>query len=1028
MFNHKKRLGVGRCGGDNLSAMIKLCISLCIVMGVMLISSSAAWAAEPDIPLSTREWQQIKAQILWTEQLADGFIDDMPDSDQRSESGADTSVSTTLLQSDYIKPFNTDAADNFGFTLAISGSTLVVGSPNEDSNGSGTDGNSSSNNLSNSGAVYVFERTENGWIQEAYLKASNPDANDQFGFDVDIDGDRLVVGATGEDGSGTGVNPINNNAASRSGAAYIFVREGGEWIEQAYLKAFNTSANDQFGHAVAISLDTVVIGAIAEDNSGGGINPPDNNSSVDVGAAYVFVDNNGSWSQQAYLKPTNPDRNDNFGFSVAASGNTVIVGSPNEDSNSNVINGSQGNLSGSINQNFGAAYVYQRNGSQWAQQAYLKAPVPTSNDQYGRSVAISNDLIVVGAPFEDSNAVGVGGDLFNDIARESGAAYVYQRNGNGDWRYFEFLKASNTGSSDNFANSVDVMNNFILVGAHLEDSNNNTTGMNNNDSPSAGAAYLYLLDNNTITTNAFIKAQNAQGTDEFGSAVGLSSLGLVVSAQNEDSSTNVINGDQNNNDALSSGAAYFFSQGSSFHPVGGVILGLVEGNSVTLLNNEGDALEVAENGRFRFAPLYVDGDVYAVTVAPEGQPTSPRQDCTISNAEGTVNGNAIDNIIVDCSLRTLAIANDVNTVESAIVSVPIQLAPEGLALAGVSFALDYDPTCINPDRDEDGQLDNLVFNVSDDFTTTVLFDPTDLDGEIFISIADFSPPFSTLTTADVLMVDFFVECPAARPFFRTNIRFGDNPPPSFSNLVGQDVEGTTSQGSVRVWDGISGDCNVTGDITVADVISVGLEVTDDDGDGFIDAPESEFFGSPQGCDANGNEVITAADAVCVNLLLAGENCAPLRLTNARQPELNVSTELDTDMVWIQTRLTHHEGGVAGISYTLDLDLSEFDISLIDLDGNGIPDNLRYAQGQPGFAQVLWKEAEDRGQLQVILLDTAQNLLAQGLVLEVGIPTAQVPEQGIEFNTQRLPVFADTSGNDVPGLFNVGDVIFRDTFE
>lgn len=1023
MFQLKNKTGV-----DLFTPSNRRLLRHSITLGLLLCTATSTWAADNDVPLTESEWQQIKEQIIRTEQLADGFADNLADGPARNEATPESNLATTLLQSDYIKPFNTDASDNFGFNIAISGSTLVVGSPNEDSNATGNDGNPSSNNLSNSGAVYVFERTDNGWMQEAYLKASNPDAADVFGFSVDIDGDRLVVGATGEDSNNAGVNQVPNNSASRSGAAYVFERVNGEWTETAYLKAFNPGASDQFGHSVAISLDTVVVGALAEDSSVSGVNQPENNSFPDAGAAYVFVENNGNWSQQAFLKASNSDRSDNYGLSVDIFGDTIVVGAPTEDSNSNVINGNQGNLSGNLNQNFGAAYVYERNGSQWAQQAYLKAPAPTVNDQFAFSVAIFNDLIVVGAPFEDGNTTGVGGNLFNDSARESGAAYVYKRNGNGDWRYLEYLKATNTGASDNYANSVAVMNNFILVGARFEDSNNNSTGMQNNDASSAGAAYLYLVDGDTITPNAFLKAQNAQSTDEFGTSVGLSSLGAVVSAQNEDSSTTIINGDQGNNDALSSGATYFFSQGNSFHPVGGIVIGLVEGNSLTLLNNAGDELVVDANGRFRFAPLYLDGDAYDVTVAPEGQPTSPRQDCSISEGSGVVNGNAIENIIVDCTLRTLAVANDINTVESAVVSVPVQLAPEGLALAGVSFALDYDPNCLNPDRDEDGVLDNIIVNAPADFTSTVVFDPSDIDGEIFISIADFTPPFSTLGTADVVTVDFFVDCPAASPFFRTNIRFGDSPPPSFSNLVGQDVVGTTSQGSVRVWDGISGDCNVTGDITVADVISVGLEVTDDDGDGFIDAPESEFFGSPQGCDANGNETITAADAICVNLLLAGEDCAPLRLANASQPELNVSTELDTDMVWIQTRLTHHEGGVAGLSYTLNLDLSEFDTSLIDLDRDGIPDNLRYGQGQPGFAQVLWKASEAQGQLQVILLDTAQNLLGEGLVLEVGIPTAQVPDQGLRFDTEREPVFADTSGNDVPGLFNVGDVIFRDTFE
>src|SRR5262245_12440628 len=149
------------------------------------------------------------------------------------------------------------------------------------------------------GAVYVFVRNGTSWTQQAYLKASNTDANDFFGAFVGISGDTIVVGANGEGSDATGVNGNqDNNNAPQSGAAYIFVRNGTTWTQQAYLKASNTDQLDEFGHTVGISGDTVVVGAHYESSSARGVNGDQtNNNSCFAGAAYVFVRNGTTWSQ-----------------------------------------------------------------------------------------------------------------------------------------------------------------------------------------------------------------------------------------------------------------------------------------------------------------------------------------------------------------------------------------------------------------------------------------------------------------------------------------------------------------------------------------------------------------------------------------------------------------------------------------------------------------------------------------------------------------------------------------------------------
>src|SRR5205823_4292782 len=154
-----------------------------------------------------------------------------------------------------------------------------------------------------------------------YLKPSNTGSGDSFGRSVALSGDTLVVGAHVESSNATGVNgDQSNNLALVSGAAYVFVRNGATWSQQAYLKASNTGTDDRFGISVAVSGDTVAVGAYKEDSNAIGINgDQSNNSATDSGAVYVFVRSGSTWSQQAYFKASNTDGNDFFGWSVALS-------------------------------------------------------------------------------------------------------------------------------------------------------------------------------------------------------------------------------------------------------------------------------------------------------------------------------------------------------------------------------------------------------------------------------------------------------------------------------------------------------------------------------------------------------------------------------------------------------------------------------------------------------------------------------------------------------------------------------------
>jgi ABC-type transporter Mla maintaining outer membrane lipid asymmetry permease subunit MlaE len=204
--------------------------------------------------------------------------------------------------------------------------------------------------------VYVFTRTGTVWTQEAYIKASNTGAGDQFGISVALSGDTLAVGARNESSNAVGINGAqNNDLALNSGAVYVFTRTGTVWTQQAYLKASNTGANDTFGSSVALSGDTLAVGASLESSNATGIGGDQNNDlAPGSGAVYVFTRTGTVWTQQAYIKASNTGANDFFGISVALSGDTLAVGANSEASNAVGINGNQND-----NQlaNSGAVYV-----------------------------------------------------------------------------------------------------------------------------------------------------------------------------------------------------------------------------------------------------------------------------------------------------------------------------------------------------------------------------------------------------------------------------------------------------------------------------------------------------------------------------------------------------------------------------------------------------------------------------------------------------------------------------------------------
>jgi hypothetical protein len=456
----------------------------------------------------------------------------------------------------YVKASNAGAGDWFGYAVAIDGDTMVVGAHYEDSAAAGVNGNQQDNSVTESGAAYVYVRTPTGWSQQAYLKASNPDVSDFFGYSVAIAGDTIVVGALTEASASPGVNgDQSDNTSYGAGAAYVFVRTASGWSQQAYLKASNPDISDLFGHSVAIAGDTIVVGAYGESSAATGVNGDQlDNGTYGSGAAYVFVRSTDGWSQQAYLKASNTRRFERFGYSVGIDGDTVVVTAPLETSAATGVNGNQADTSAI---NAGSAYVFARSAGVWSQQAYLKASNTGIGDQFGHSSAIAGDTIVIGAQGEASASAGVNGDQQDNSADHAGAAYVFARSAGG-WSQQAYLKASNPDGVDRFGLAVAVDGERIVVGASGESSA--ATGSDgdqlDNSLFRAGAAYLFERTGTAWIQRAYLKASNSGFDDMFGVAVDIDRSTVVVGALGESSAATGIDGNQSDNSAAKAGAAY----------------------------------------------------------------------------------------------------------------------------------------------------------------------------------------------------------------------------------------------------------------------------------------------------------------------------------------------------------------------------------------------------------------------------------------------------------------------------------------
>lgn len=525
-----------------------------------------------DLPAGTTRYEHTVA--LWTRVLARYRLLACNAAGCTPSATQTWSIAALNASIGYVKASNSQASDLFGYVVALSadGATLAVGAPQEDGGATGIDGNGADNSLTDSGAVYVYARQGDQWTLQAYLKASNPGADDRFGRAISLssDGNTLAVGAAGEDSAAIGVNGDQlSNAASGAGAVYVFERGNAGWAQTSYVKATNTASGASFGSAVALSGDgsTLLVGATGDDGNATGVNGvPADYTATDSGAAYVYRRTATSWIIQAYLKSNQADVNDYFGWAVAIShdGNRVAVAAPLEDGSATGVGGAVGNTAPDA----GAVFLFVRNGKDWSTEAYVKASNTASNDQFGYALALSGDgaTLVVAAPLEDSGSVGsVNGDQADNTRSDSGAVYVFGLQG-ALWSQYAYIKASNTAANSAFGSALALSfdGQQLALGAWLE--SNGGLGFGGNpyeddaSAPLSGAVYMLQRAGNAWQFRRYLKAGNANASDWFGYALALSADGgtLAVGAVGEDSAATGLGGNPNDASASGSGAVYLY--------------------------------------------------------------------------------------------------------------------------------------------------------------------------------------------------------------------------------------------------------------------------------------------------------------------------------------------------------------------------------------------------------------------------------------------------------------------------------------
>jgi FG-GAP repeat/PKD domain len=311
--------------------------------------------------------------------------------------------------------------DAFGWCTAIEGDTAFIGAAGD-------------NFLR--GSVYVFTRTGSTWTEEAKLVAADGAAGDQFGYCISLSDDTAIIGANCDDDKGFD-----------SGSAYVFLNIDSTWTQKTKLLASDGASLDSFGGEVSISDDTILIGSCFDDDNG-----------FDSGSAYVYIQSGTTWVQQTKLLASDGAPSDYFSaYAVSLVNDTAVIGALGDDDNG---------------ADSGSAYVFTRNGTIWTEQEKLLPLDGASQDYFGESVSLSNDIVLIGAGGDDDNGI------------NSGSAYVFNRT-NTTWTQEAKLLTSDGSAGDNFGWVLTLEGDTAMIGAYYDDDN----GID------SGSTYVFLRGN-----------------------------------------------------------------------------------------------------------------------------------------------------------------------------------------------------------------------------------------------------------------------------------------------------------------------------------------------------------------------------------------------------------------------------------------------------------------------------------------------------------------------------------------------------
>ncbi|MBK7128118.1 MAG: hypothetical protein IPM74_13185 [Crocinitomicaceae bacterium] len=385
-------------------------------------------------------------------------------------------------------PSDQEDYDRFGWSVAIEGDYAIIGAYREDEDASGA------NSLSNSGSAYIFENDGSGnWVQVEKIVASDRQDDDEFGWSVDISGSTAVVGARAEDHNVAGGSYIYS-----AGSVYVFERDlGGNWNQTQKICAADRAADinypggysgedlgDQFGWAVSISGDYIVVGALHHDYA---VVSPPSGIMWSSGAAYIFERNAGTWSQVQKIQNFDRESWDRFGCAVEIDTNVLIVGAYSEDEEEDGVSNELTNP--------GSAYLFERNtGGTWVFTQKIVPDDRNSGDHFGYSFALKDTLLVVGTHSDDHDEFG------GALADDAGSAYIFEKNA-GVWTQSQKIDASDRQAFDEFGIDVGLSNHTIIIGAFMQDYDETGTNL----MADAGAAYFFsnescpvLITNQTI--------------------------------------------------------------------------------------------------------------------------------------------------------------------------------------------------------------------------------------------------------------------------------------------------------------------------------------------------------------------------------------------------------------------------------------------------------------------------------------------------------------------------------------------------